>query len=83
MCLGIPGRIVERWTEPDGAIVATIDFAGELRTARLNYLPDLEVGDYTIVHAGFALTRLDPEEAARTLELMRETGLLDPEQTAA
>lgn len=81
MCLGIPGRIVQRWEEPDGAILADVDFAGELRTIRLNYLPDLQVGDYTIVHAGFALTRLDPDEAAATLRIMRETGVLDPDDT--
>ncbi len=79
MCLGIPGLIVERWVRDDGAILAQADFDGELRTVQLNYLPDLQVGDYTIVHAGFALTRLDAEQAAETLRLMRETGVLAPE----
>lgn len=78
MCLGIPGLIVRRWEEPDGAILAEADFAGELRTVRLNYLPDLQVGDHTIVHAGFALTRLERAEAARTIALMRDVGLLGP-----
>jgi len=77
VCLGIPGRIVRRWTADDGAILAEADFAGESRVVRLNYLPDLDVGDFTIVHAGFALTRLAPEEAAETLRVMRETGLLE------
>jgi hydrogenase expression/formation protein HypC len=76
MCLGIPGLIVRRWEEPDGAILGEAEFAGELRTVRLNYLPDLQVGDFTIVHAGFALTKLDPAEAARTVALMRDVGLL-------
>lgn len=78
MCLGIPGLIVERWVRDDGAILAHADFDGELRTVQLNYLPDLQVGDYTIVHAGFALTRLDAEQAAETLRVMRETGVLGP-----
>jgi hydrogenase expression/formation protein HypC len=78
MCLGIPGRIERRWEAPDGAILADADFAGELRTVRLNYLPDLRVGDFVIVHAGFALTKLDAAEAAKTLEVMRETGVLAP-----
>lgn len=78
MCLGIPGRIVHRWEEPDGAILAEADFAGERRIVRLNYLPDLQAGDHTIVHAGFALTRLDPAEAARTVALMREVGVIAP-----
>jgi hydrogenase expression/formation protein HypC len=82
MCLGVPGRIVRRWEEPDGAILAEADFSGELRTVRLNYLPDLQVGDFTIVHAGFALTKLPPEEAARTIALMREVGLLSAEDDA-
>ena len=79
MCLGIPGLIIRRWEQPDGAILAEADFAGEVRTVRLNYLPDLEVGDYTIVHAGFALTKLVPAEASKTIALMREVGLLGPE----
>lgn len=82
MCLGIPGLIVRRWEEPDGAILAEVDFAGEMRIVRLNYLPDLQPGDHTIVHAGFALTRLDPAEAAETLRVMRETGVLEPEAEA-
>ncbi|WP_395694999.1 HypC/HybG/HupF family hydrogenase formation chaperone [Nocardioides sp.] len=79
MCLGVPGRIVERWQADDGALLARADFAGEERVIRLNYLPDLQVGDHVIVHAGFALTRLDAEEAARTVALMREVGLLAEE----
>ena len=77
MCLGVPGRITERWHEADGQILARADFVGEQRVIRLNYLPDLAVGDYTIVHAGFALTRLDEAEAHRTIEVMREAGLLE------
>ena len=53
------------------------DFAGEVRVIQLSYLPDLQIGDYTIVHAGFALTRLSEEEAEKTIRLMRETGVLE------
>jgi hydrogenase expression/formation protein HypC len=81
MCLGVPGRIVDRWYADDGALLAHADFAGEIRVIRLNYLPELAVGDYTIVHAGYALNRLDETEANRTLAVMRESGLLDPEPT--
>jgi len=77
MCLGVPGRITERWQAGDGALLAHADFAGESRMIRLNYLPDLQVGDYTIVHAGYALTKLDPDEADRTLALLRDVGLLE------
>lgn len=76
MCLGIPGLIVRRWEEPDGALLADVYFVGEMRTVRLNYLPDLQVGDFTIVHAGFALTKLDAAEATKTIALMREVGVL-------
>ncbi|MCI9888445.1 HypC/HybG/HupF family hydrogenase formation chaperone [Micrococcales bacterium 31B] len=80
MCLGVPGRITAI-TEQDGKIMAEADFAGETRAICLNYLPDLSVGDYTIVHAGFALTHLSEAEALTTLETMRDFGLL-PEQAS-
>lgn len=82
MCLGIPGRITRRWTAQDGALLALADFAGEERTIRLNYLPHLDVGAYTIVHAGFALTELTEEDAIETVRLMREVGVLAPEPAA-
>lgn len=78
MCLGVPGRILDRWQEPDGPLLAHADFVGEVRVIRLNYLPDLDVGDYTIVHAGYALTKLSEEEADKTVALMREVDLLEP-----
>jgi hydrogenase expression/formation protein HypC len=76
MCLGIPGRIVRRWQAEDGALLAEADFLGEQRTIRLNYLPYLQVGDYTIVHAGFALTQMSDEDAAATVAVMRDAGIL-------
>ncbi|AMO62905.1 hydrogenase assembly chaperone hypC/hupF [Mycolicibacterium phlei] len=83
MCLGIPGRILEIWDEPTGGRFARIAFGDQIKTACLAYLPDLQVGDYTIVHAGFALTRLDEETAMTTLATMREYGVFgDPEATA-
>lgn len=81
MCLGVPGQILERWEE-EGQLLANADFAGEQRVIRLNYLPDLNVGDFTIVHAGYALTRLSAEDAAITIQTMRDVGLL-PEVTEA
>lgn len=80
MCLGIPGRILRTWTEPDGQRLAQADFVGELRTIRTDYLPDLVPGDWTILHAGFALTRLEEAQAQRTLATMRDVGLLGPAQ---
>jgi hydrogenase expression/formation protein HypC len=77
MCLGIPGRITEVWR--DGAApMAQADFAGQVRRVCLAYLPDLKVGDYVITHMGYALTLIDAREAATTLAVMREYGVLDP-----
>lgn len=75
MCLGIPGRITEVWDAPDGGRFAAVAYGDEVKTACLAYLPDLAVGDYTIVHAGFALTRIDERTAKETLETMREYGV--------
>ena len=78
MCLGIPGRVEQRW-ETDGALMGTVDFGGVRKDVCLSYVPDIEVGEYTIVHVGFALTRLDEKSARETLELMRSVGILDAE----
>ncbi len=79
MCLGIPGRITEIWDEDSGARMARVAFPGEVKTACLAYLPDLSIGDYTILHAGFALTRIDEESAQLTLATMTEYGVFgDP-----
>jgi hydrogenase expression/formation protein HypC len=75
MCLGIPGRIEAVWAE-NGTMMATADFAGEQRRVCLAYLPDLAEGDYVIVHAGFALTRVAPAEAEETLTVMRQYGII-------
>ncbi len=76
MCLGIPGRIVKVWDSPDGERLADVAFPDRVMTVCLAFLPDLAVGDYTVVHAGFALTKLDEETAAQTLETMREYGVV-------
>ena len=78
MCLAIPGRILRRWDE-GGALLAEVDFAGELRRVKLNFLPDLEVGDHVIVHAGFAITRLDEASANETLQMFADLGILEEE----
>jgi hydrogenase expression/formation protein HypC len=78
MCLGIPGRIVEMY-EKDGLTMGKVDFGGAIREACLAYVPEAQVGDYTIVHVGFALNLIDEEEAQKTLDLFNEIGLLDNE----
>ncbi len=74
MCLGIPGRIIET-REDRGVTMATVDFGGVTKDVCLAYLPDAGVGDYTIVHAGFAITRLDESAAAEALALWEEMGI--------
>lgn len=83
MCLGIPGRIIEVWDEPDGGRFAKIAFGDQIKTACLAYLPDLTVGDYTIVHAGYALTRIDEDSAMTTLATMREYGVFGDPRAAS
>lgn len=83
MCLGIPGRIIEIWDQPDGGRFAKIAFGDQVKTACLAYLPDMAVGDYTIVHAGFALTRIDEESAKVTLETMREYGVFGEQEAVS
>lgn len=78
MCLGIPGKIIDIWEE-SGTRMATVDFGGTTKKVCLAYLPDLEIGEYTIVHAGFALNRLDEESANNTLKMFAELGILEEE----
>ncbi len=83
MCLGVPGKITEIYTN-GGLRMCKIDFGGVLREACIETLPEANVGDYTIVHAGFALNLLSEEEAQTTLQLLREISLLedDPDLSA-
>ncbi len=78
MCLGVPGKILDV-RDDRGTRMATVDFGGVRKEICLAYLPDAAVGDYTIVHAGFALTLLDEASATETLELFRSLGLLEAE----
>jgi len=71
MCLGVPGKVVEIFTE-NGLPMGRIDYAGTLATACLAYVPEIRVGQYTVVHAGFAISIIDEEEAARTFDAFRE-----------
>ncbi|MDA5286106.1 HypC/HybG/HupF family hydrogenase formation chaperone [Streptomyces sp. Isolate_45] len=78
MCLAVPGRVLEIG-EKDGTRMATVDFGGVQKEVCLEYLPDLQVGEYAIVHVGFALQRLDEESARQTLELFEQLGMLQEE----
>ena len=78
MCLAIPGLILSR-DETGGFPLARVRFGGVVRETRLDFVPEARIGDYVLVHVGFALSRLDPEEAERTFTALREAGLLAQE----
>lgn len=73
MCLSIPGKVLE--INYDGQIkMGKVDFAGIGKRVCLQYLPDVKIGDFVLVHVGFAIAAVNEEEAARTLELFRQMG---------
>jgi len=71
MCLGVPGKITEIY-EIGGLKMGKVDFGGVVREACLAYVPEVKVGDYTVIHVGFALNILDEAEALASLETLRE-----------
>jgi hydrogenase expression/formation protein HypC len=71
MCLGIPGKIEEMY-EKNGMRMGKVDFGGVQKEICLEYLPDIQVGSYVIVHVGFAISEVDEEEAHKTMEMIRE-----------
>jgi hydrogenase expression/formation protein HypC len=74
MCLGVPGKILD--THEAGSLrMGRIDYGGVVKEACLAYVPDAKPGDWVIVHAGFALNVLSPEEAEETLKAFKEIGL--------
>lgn len=71
MCLGVPGKILQKY-EREGLPYAQVDFGGIAKEICLAYVPEAAIGDYVIVHVGFAISRLDEAEALAQLELLRE-----------
>jgi hydrogenase expression/formation protein HypC len=79
MCLGVPGKIVEIF-EKDGLSMGKVDFGGGvMRETCLAYVPEAKIGDYTLIHVGFALNILSEIEALETLELLGEISKLNDE----
>lgn len=76
MCLAIPGKVIEVF-QAQGLRMARADFGGTVRKVCLEHLPEAGLGDYVLVHVGFALSRVDPEEAERTYRFLQELGQLD------
>ena len=78
MCLGVPGKVIEIY-DTEGLKMGKIDFGGVVREAGLAYVPEIEVGDYTVIHVGFAISQLSEEEAQATLEILNELADLQDE----
>lgn len=78
MCLAVPGRVLST-AEVDGALMAQVDFGGVRKEVCLQYIPDAEIGEYVVVHVGFAIQRLDEASAQQTLANFEKLGLLEEE----
>jgi hydrogenase expression/formation protein HypC len=75
MCLAVPGKIIDI-SGSDSMRTGTVSFGGVKKEACLAFVPEAKVGDYVLVHAGFAISVVDEEEAAQTLEYFRQIGEL-------
>ena len=71
MCLAIPGKVLEEF-DRDGMRIARVQFGGIVREASLDYTPQAKVGDYVLVHVGFAISTVNADEAERTYQLLEE-----------
>jgi hydrogenase expression/formation protein HypC len=80
MCLAVPGKVLSI-EGPDPAFrTAYVDFCGVRKTVNLAFTPEVAAGDFVLVHVGFALTKIDEEEAARTYQYLVEIGALTEEE---
>jgi hydrogenase expression/formation protein HypC len=77
MCLAVPGKLLSIEGDEPLLRMGTVDFGGIRKDISLAYVPDVRVGEYVIVHVGFAIEVLDEESAQRTLELFRTLGTLE------
>ncbi len=75
MCLGIPGKVIELY-QANNMKMGKVDFGGVVKEACMEYLPEIQVGDYTIIHVGFGISRLDEKEAQETLEILQQMDML-------
>lgn len=78
MCLAVPGKIL-RMEDRDGTLMSVVDFGGVQKDVCLQYIPDAKVGEYVVVHVGFAIQRLDEESAIQTLAEFERLGVLEEE----
>jgi len=76
MCLAVPGRIVNVEGGDSLLRCGKVDFAGVVKQVNLAYVPDAQIGDYVLVHVGFALSTIDEDEARQVFEYLRQMGEL-------
>ena len=74
MCLAVPGKIVSIDASNPELILAKVDFSGVSKDVCIQWLPDAKVGDFVLVHVGFALNKIDGKDAEETLRILREMG---------
>ena len=78
MCLAVPGKIVEI-SEQDGLKMAKVDYGGIFRETCLDYVPEAKVGDYCVIHVGFAISLMNEKEALETLSLLKQISNIEDE----
>ena len=83
MCLAIPGKLLSIEGEDPVFRLGRVDFCGVKRAVNLAFTPDAQPGDFVLVHVGFAITRVDPDEAQRTYAYLAEIGALQEEGLAS
>jgi hydrogenase expression/formation protein HypC len=79
MCLAVPGKIIEITVEDPMIRTGRVSFGGIIKEINLSFVPDAVVNDYEIVHVGFALNKIDEEEARKVFEYLKEMGEMDGE----
>lgn len=77
MCLGIPGKVTHIEPDPLGMTMGKVNFGGIAKDVCLAYVPDVQVGEYVIVHVGFAISKVDEQEAMEVFKMLQEMGELE------
>lgn len=80
MCLAVPGKIIEKYQVGD-LPMGKVDFGGVVREACLAYVPDAQIGEYTVIHVGFAISRLSEEQARESLEALQQLSDLEEDMS--
>jgi hydrogenase expression/formation protein HypC len=79
MCLAVPGKVLNLFGEDPAFRSGSVDFCGVRKTINLAFTPEVQPGDFVLVHVGFAISRIDAEEASRTFSYLKQIGALAEE----